>query len=634
VEAVVMRGLEKLPADRFRSAAEFGNALSDSGFRHRESREPTPRVDRWKVASALLAAIALALFTWIVRSGGTGLNYYNLALPLGEAASSRVALSPDGTRYVFVGSGLGLQGGALWIRHQSRARPELLAELSGAGHPAFSPDGQSVAALEYLGGGRSALVRVPLDGSGTVPIAEGELDRMGHSWGDDGYMYIGSTRGTLRVPEAGGEFELVTRVDSAAGETGHHSPVILPGGEGVVFTVRYTPFRETGLYRIAVAGTGGGAHRILTSGVRAEYAAPGVLLHVSAEGGLFATPFDPERLELTGQTTPIADDLSVGAFGVVDLAVSHTGTLAYGPVSTSPAAFELVEVSRDGTSRPLDPGWTEDFRFLSVSPDGSRLLVETGPSGTPDGRAAVWVWSFDRGTRNRLTTEEGIVMRPVWTPDGARIGFLSGSLGTTDLWTMRPDGSDRPELVLDHEVDIAETAWSKDGRWLVYRTTSVSTGGGDIWLRDVERETEQALFDAEFDETSPSLSPDGRWIAYTFAPTGDPDVWVASFPDVRQAREKISEGGGTEPRWSRDGRELFYRDGNDDMVAVEAADSSELTFTAPRRLFSASTYRAQRFHFGYDVMPNGDAFVMIRGTAFGQGSQVVVIEDFRRLLDR
>ena len=633
VEGAISRALEKLPADRFRSAVDFRAALSDSGFRHGGAPRPS-RVDRWKIASLVSGAIAMALLGWIVRSDRSDLAYYNLDLPLAESRLSRVAVSPDGTRYAFIGSESGAGMGDLWIRHRSQPRAERLVELSGTGPPAFSPDGESVAVLQLHSGGRGTLLRVPLDGTGTLPITEGVLDRSGHSWGDDGYIYLGSPEGTLRVPEGGGELELVTRVDTAAGETGHHSPVILPGGEGIVFTVRYNPFRETGLYSIAVARTDDGAHRTLAPGVRAAYAAPGVLLHVSADGGLFATPFDAKRLELTGQTTPIADDVSVRGFGQVDLAVSENGRLVYGTVSGNAAAYELMRVSRDGSSRPLAPGWSADFRFVTVSPDGSRLLVDTGPSGTRDGRSALWVWSFDRGTRYQLATEEGIVIRPVWTPDGARVGYLSGARGTTDLWTVPPDGSSEPELVLDHDVDVAEMTWSRDGRWLAYRTTAQSRNAGDIWLLDVERGTREALLEAEYDETSPALSPDGRWMAYTSAATGRPEVWVATFPDVREARYKISEGGGTEPRWSPDGRELFYRDGNDDMVVVEVVDGEDLDFTAPHRLFSASSYRPQRYYFGYDIMPDGEEFVMIRGTSPGAVSRLVVIEDFRRLLDR
>ena len=210
---------------------------------------------------------------------------------------------------------------------------------------------------------------------------------------------------------------------------------------------------------------------------------------------------------------------------------------------------------------------------------------------------------------------------------------MSSAGGSSAVWTVRPDGAGEPELVLDREFDIAEAAWSGDGRWLVYRT-SLQENSGDILLIDLEDGSERPLFDSELAETRPALSPDGRWIAYEVRAGGVTDIWAATFPDVGRARIKISEGGGNEARWSRDGRELFFRDGEGNMVVVGVIEGAELAFTSPERLFSASTYVAGGFGFNYDVMPSGDTFVMMRQTAPAQAPQLVVIEDFRLLLNR
>ena len=175
--------------------------------------------------------------------------------------------------------------------------------------------------------------------------------------------------------------------------------------------------------------------------------------------------------------------------------------------------------------------------------------------------------------------------------------------------------------------------WSRDGRWLVYRTEGGLSGGADILAIDQESGEERGLFTREFGHLSPTLSSDGRWIAYVSGSTDIPEVWVASFPDPDREQHKISEGGGTEPAWAHDGPELFFRDGNDELVVAEITDSDGFSF-ALRPLFSAAPYREGNVYRAYDVMPGDSTFVMIRVTAVGSNSELVVIDGFRELLGR
>ncbi|MFB3111841.1 MAG: hypothetical protein ACE10G_07410, partial [Gemmatimonadales bacterium] len=285
---------------------------------------------------------------------------------------------------------------------------------------------------------------------------------------------------------------------------------------------------------------------------------------------------------------------------------------------------EPVWVDRDGRSEPVADGWTDAVTSLALSPDGTQLAVSIAEDETH-----VWIRQLDRGTESKLTFQGGQNYRPDWTPDGGSVAFVTSRLGGFDLFHRRADGTATAELLLDVEQSLLEVRLTRDGSWLVHRR-----GGGpssDLYALRIGGDSALVpLVATDFQETAPAVSPDGRWLAYVSNETGGPEVYVSPFPNVADGQWLVSTGGGTEPVWAHSGRELFYRNGRLDLVAVAVLPGEAFTMGERRTLFSTQPYRADVFHQMYDVTPNDQRFVMIRLQAEGgrDDTQLIVVENF------
>ncbi len=338
VAAATTKSLEKLAADRFESAAKFAEALMNPAF-----TLPTapgrvvagaPASGPWKLVSVVLA-IGMALFLittlwgWL-RPIPKPVSRYSIALPEGEALfqdQSRVAVSPDGSRLVYLG--VSEQGSRLLVRDLDQLHATPLPGTDGANNPFFSPDGSKVG---FYSVGERVWRAASLGGGPPITIADSGTGRGGGSWGSDGYLYFDGNlpgNGLVRVAEGGGAPEAVTMRDTTQNEGRHVWPEALPGGRGVVFTVRRGGPANLTEWDIAVADLATGTHTVLLRGVRARYAASGHLLYVTADGTLMVVPFDETTLALTGDAVALVEGLRVGFAGTMDLAVSATGTLFY-----------------------------------------------------------------------------------------------------------------------------------------------------------------------------------------------------------------------------------------------------------------------------------------------------------------
>ncbi len=629
VAAAVAKSLEKLPADRFASAAEFGAALADSNYVDRTTVMMAAATGRGRFSGlaaplAVLATIATiaALWGWLRPAPPRPTLRYTMVLPEGKELSTdrgtRFAISPDGSKIVYAGQGP--EGTQLYLLDRSRVEPTPLSGTDGAIVPFFSPDGRQVG---FMLQGNGAIKVMPLSGAPPMMIADSGLGADGATWSADGYIYFdgltgGGTTGLVRVPASGGRLEQVTAVDTANAEQDHFWPVAIPGGRGVLFTVQYRSARQAS--NIAVFDPKSKTYHTLVQGLTARYAPTGHLIYVSGSGDLFAVPFDLKRLQVTGQPVALTNKVAGRAFGAVDLALSTSGTLMYqvGEVNTEPAT--VAYVTRDGRFTPVDSGWTGGFQTLALSPDGKQLAV----SIVATGEQQVWIKQLPDGPLSKLTFDGQFNTRPTWHPDGQTVGFTSSALAFA---AVRADGSAQPTVLVTDTTrsGVQEAVWSKDGTWIVYRTTS-----RDILARRTTGDTTAVslLQTPTFQEIEPTLSPDGQWLAYASNESGRFEIYVRPFPGTDRAKWQVSTDGATDPLWSRSGRELFFFANTGMVTSVEILPGT--TFTMGRRtpLFVAS--QTAGGPHTWDITPDDQRFVVIQlaGAGDTQNRELMVVENF------
>ncbi|MCH7475315.1 MAG: serine/threonine-protein kinase, partial [Gemmatimonadetes bacterium] len=635
VAAAVAKALEKLAADRFESAAKFGEALTNPAFTLSATQatagagaQTRGLWNRLSIATTALAAVlgVVALWALLRPAPPMPVSRYSLARQADELAlSGGLALSPDGSRFVYPRAVDGVLG--LWVRRRDQLRGSPIPGAENGFRPVVSPDGSHVAFFTF---GADIIKRVPLDGGPPVVLVDSGVGADGISWGRDGFLYFDGltgvgTTGIVRVPETGGVPELVTSVDRVRGETDHVWPEVLPNGQGVLFTI----LRGGDLAQadIAVLDLATGAYRALIRGLGPRFVAAGYLVFVTPDGLLMAVPFDQDRLEVTGEVVAMTDGVRVSpagtsGSGAVDLALSATGKLMYVTGGGGATQHEIVWVNRDGRTEEIDGDITGPFQQqgvspLALSPDGRQLvLARAGPDGFH-----LWVKQLPRGPLTKLTFEGESNIEPGWTPNGRDIVFVSDRGANADLYVKRADGSSAAELLLDVDSPIVSSVLSEDGEWLVYGHGNL---GGDISAVRLGRDSVQvALLTTSAIEMMPQLSPDGRWLTYVSNEPGGFEVFVRPFPNVADTRYQVSTGQGFLPRWAHSGRELFYLNASFEMVAVEVLPGPAFAMGERRVLF-----RISQSFVGYDVGPDDQRFVVIQGRTGGENSELIVVENW------
>jgi serine/threonine-protein kinase len=633
VAAALAQALEKLPADRFASAKAFAEALGNPGFQFDTAAMPglgrsvAPSHRPAVLMAALVLVTGLAAWGWLrprpARDGPV--RRYVLQLPAGQEVGGwfrRVALSPDGLRLAYLHEGAAGER-HLFVLPRDQLRAAELPGTGGAEVPFFSPDGGTIGFISP----RGTIKIVSATGGQVLPVATTGIGYAGATWAPDGFIYAdgAAAAGLVRVPASGGNPVSFTTLDTAAGEIDHVWPVALPAGRGILFVIKHR--EQAGRSEIAVADVSTGAHRVLTSGLYAEYV-PGYLVFAPDRfGPLMIQAFDEGRMRLSGEPRVVAEGGAYGSVGapdfVPDFTTSANGTLIYTASSGVRDTTDVVWVTREGAARPVDPGWTDQLTqngAVMLSPDGRRLAVTLG--------GQIWIRQLDHGPMTQLSFEGGI--RPEWTPDGQYVAYLSDRDRTRrEPYIRRADGAGPERSLLFDADQVHEILFSRDGRWIVFRTG----GGGASDLYAIRRggdSTKVPLVVTPFQEAQPVLSPDTRWLAYTTLETGRPQVRVRPFPNASDGNWLVSPGGGTEPAWAHSGRELFYRDGDDNLVSVAVTPGPTFVFGEPRVLFSARRYVGVSFRREYAVAPDDRRFIFLRRLNPSLPDRVVVVEQVHR----
>ncbi len=387
VEHAILTALQKLPADRYGSAKDFAEALDGKGGNYAAtvvtSRPHVLTSSRQRLpvlAALVLTAILAALAGRASRAEPQPpVARYTTLLPADQALADtrghRIAISPDGSRLVYSGSGS--DGSQLWLRNRNQLRA---TPIPGASHPTvpfFSPDGQRVG---YTVEGNTEIKVVSLTGAPPITVADSGIGADGATWSEDGFIYFdgltgGGTTGLMRVAPNGAKvLEQVTTVDTARREQDHFWPNALPKGRGVLFTIQERGNNEE-RSQLAVLDTKTMKVHTLVQALTGRYAPGGYLLYVTAAGELLAVKFDLDRLAVVGEPFAIASGIARRSFGAIDLAISMSGTLVYQAGGAAMEPSQVVYVSRDGSAVPIDTSFVGDFQTLALSPDGRRLAI-------------------------------------------------------------------------------------------------------------------------------------------------------------------------------------------------------------------------------------------------------------------
>jgi len=572
--------------------------------------EPQPTWKRflpWAVAGSF--AVALALVVWApwqetkVEPSPVRLEVkLSTDEPLFVNWGAAMALSPDGSRLVFV-AGTG-NNRRLYLRALDQTQATPLSGTEEGFDPFFSPDGQWVAFFT-----QTNLKKVSIQGGAPMTLSDTAFSR-GGAWGrDDTIVFARSALGGLfRVSAAGGKLEPLTEMNK--NERSHRWPFFLPNGKAVLYTSTVTG----GANIEAVVLDTGERKLVQTGGTNPRYLSTGHLIFVR-EGTLFAAPFNPDRLEVTGEPAPVLEGVLTNPnTGVSQYAFSQTGTLVYLSGTQTGVRSSVVWVDEKGGLTPLvaDKG---DYEDLRLSPDGKLLAIEINMPGAQD---IVWVYDIERGTMSRLTFSAGGSFNPVWTPDGKRVAYASAvESAQPNLFWKRADGVGQAERLTTSENVQLASSWSPDGQVLLFNERDPENTWDIRFLRVGEPTKEETFLSTPFSEQSAVFSPDGRWVAYESNESGKFQVYVRPFAAPggdAEARGKwqISTQGGLAARWSADGRELFYRSGERVMAVSVSAEGESFRAGKTRQLFSGTFVNPRSPSQAWDAAPRGQRFVMLQ----------------------
>jgi serine/threonine-protein kinase len=542
---------------------------------------------------------------------------FTIGVRLGDVDfGSGLVLSQDGTQLVYIG--VGEQGGSQLYRRpmdEVGAVPIAGTEGSLVMAPFLSPDGERVGFYAD-----QQLRVVPIRGGAPRAVARMSPTSGGGTWGPENQIVFQPDfgAGLMIVDAEGGDPRRLTAVDTATGEFDHRWPHFLPNGRWVLFTVWRGSIE---LARVAAVSVESGQVRELISGSDARYVEGGYLAYAGPEGALRLVGFDPSRAEVIGSPITVLDSVLVGGDGAAQYALSQNGTLAF---LASLGSTQPIIVNRGGAAvpLPLEPG---DYQGPRFSPNGRAFAV--GYQGE------IWIYDFDLGTFGPLTLGGGFY--PLWTPDGRDILFSRAEGPDINIYRVPSDRGGEPVPLVKEPGQHRTQDLSPDGRTLMLRRNAIADApeaagalpsgsaassagvrlalaGGqyDLYSLALDGDVPQPWLATEFLERAPTFSPDGRWVAYSSDESGRDEVYVRPFPGPG-GRIQVSTDGGTEPAWSPDGGELFYRSADRiDAVSVQTGDVFRV-LSRPRT-FIEGRYYAYSWQRQYDIDPSGERIVLFR----------------------
>jgi len=592
LDRLIRRCLESDPEERWQSARDLEWELESIA---QAPPETSPRsrsgFPAWTLALAAMAAIALAAFAFLgfrKRPAPPPEASVNILLPDKSRVLS-LAVSPDGRNLATVLVRDGKQ--QIWIRAFDSSEMTLLAGTDNATHPFWSADSQFIAFFAD-----AKLKKIDRSGGPVQSLCDA-LGVVGGTWNRSGDILMGALDQVLRVSEAGGA---VSKLPGRAGIR-EIFPAFLPDGRHYIATRdSATNTTPSGLWLDSMDGPE--AERILPDITRAEVVSPpgereGAILFTRA-GTLMALPFDMKRLKAVGEPVPVAQEVAAGTNATWLASSSWNGVLAW--VSGQQSQWQYVW--RDAQGRSLSSAG-EAGGVVMISPDGKRLVGDPG--------SVITIVDLAQGATTRLTTGSSGGMNPAWSSDGRYVAYN----GAHGIYRQAVEGGTPPELLLESHTLAVPKSWSPDGRYLIYAQVNPATGSADLFALQLEGGRKAiVLANSSANEDQGQFSPDGHWVAYTSNESGLSEIYVIPFPpESNGSRWMISRGGGVQPRWSRDGKKLYYISPDWSLMAVPVRTGPIFQAGTPQSLFNTQMVDTgiRTGPMSWDIAPDGKRFLII-----------------------
>jgi serine/threonine protein kinase len=574
----------------------------------------------WVVVALLLATLAPAVFIHLREKPPSPAQPMRFEIPLPEkvtiATDGSYALSPDGSQLALVVAG---SDGVfrLWIRplDSLEAHP-LPGSESNTSTPFFwSPDSRYIA---FDAGGRLKKIDISGGAAETLCDLPGGVYEVGGSWNRDGVIIFGQSPGAImRVSANGGPATPLTVLDPSRNEVQHVLPSFLPDGRHFIYLRGSSQPENSGVYigSLDSKPEQQDSKQLLATPHGPEYVPSsdpqrGQLLFLR-DGTLMAQAFDSGRMELSGEPATVAEQ--VGTFRDYGFfSASASGALAYRTAAGETSQLTWLDPQGKALDTAGEPG---NYYTVALSPDGTRAAVTRF-----DQNSVLWLVDLSRRTSTRFTFDSPYSGYAVWSPDGSHLIYSSfKNSGSDDLYRKAANGATDEEPLLKSDENKIPTSWSRDGRFLLYQALDPNTGKFSLWALPLEGDKKPFLFlRTAFNDSQGQFSPDGRLVAYDSDESGRDEIYVRTFsPDSSAAASDsggkwlISTGGGGQPRWSGDGKELYYQAPYGKLMAVGIATNPVFRAGLPKALFQAPS----RY---WDITPDGKRFLFAVPTEQGQ----------------
>lgn len=618
IRPLVAACLEKDPRTRLRdlgdvrllngiASGEQGASASAEADMEASRRSLVNRALPWAAAAFLLVATTIGALAYFHTGSKPAPSIRSLILPPEKVwfafngPQGAPALSPDGMQLIFPARDAS-GNEALWIRPLDSLQAQRLEGTEGASYPFWSPDSRSVGFFQ-----NGQLKKIDVTGGPPVLLCNAP-DARGGAWSKSGAIVFAAA-GLFIVPAAGGTPSPIA-APNGKGEMlfSNRWPVILPDGKHFLYLSGDGTAAGTSKLGIRVGEIGTDEKKfLLQADSDALYAPPGYLLFLRGDT-LMAQRFDAGTQKLEGQTFPVAEHVgSPQLYRLGLFSVSRTGVLVFSSGGLGSGGGQLVWVDANGKeSGKIGPAGV--FR-PRISPDGKRVAF--GANSDPDSRD-IWVMDIARSVQTRFTFGPSANISPVWSPDGSRIAFASGRQSGDDIYVKSTSGGGNAEPLLVLDGRNYPSDWSSDGRYIAY--TSVSTknsGKAVIWVLSLFGDRKPFPYlESQFNERNAVFSPDVHWIAYDSDASGKFEVYLSPFPRGGE-KWQVSQLGGEQPQWSRDGRELYYlAPGGKLKKASVKESSSAVEIGTPQELFQEQVEPPDRAGVMYSVAPGGKRFLV------------------------